>query len=284
MKKILYYLIIVPVFFLANCSTRFLNPGFDHFNKATELIGKNIVYSFEKLQEEEMNLRVAEAVKLESIKPSDLEPKVLTFAHLERRKELIDYLVKYTELLASIFEDSKKENILENAERVNENLKRINQNHDDFLTPREIGVMSTLAAAIPQTLTYKKKRTVVLKIMKDNQSLIKKITNKLKKEMELTRIMINNFYDRQFMKMVALKWPDKETQREKIAKTGVKILINKNKINIILNDVINALKIIPRIHAELRTSLKTHSSPVRALNDLLESGYRIKELYHEFSE
>jgi hypothetical protein len=278
MKKVLYYLIIISVIFLSNCSSGFLNPGFDHFTQATELIGKNVIYSFEKLQEEEMNLRVAEATKLESIKPSDLEPRVLTFEHLERRRELLEYLVKYTQLLATIFEDSKKDDILESASRVNENLRRISQNHDDFLTPREIGIFSALAAAIPQALTYAKKRSVVLKIMKDNQSLINKIASKLKQEMELTRTMINNFYDRQFMNRVALQWPDKETKREKIAKLGVKILSNKNRINIILNDVINALKIIPKIHAELRTSLKTHSSPVRALNDLLDTGYRIKEL------
>lgn len=284
-KKYLLLLILFElIFILYSCSTKYLHPDFVKFNEATDLIGKNVLYAFEKLQEEEMNLRIIEAIDKEAIKPSELEPKVLTFEHIEIRKELIKYLTNYTNLLVSMFEEDEKDDILENTENVNLNLVKINQNHKNFLTDNEIGVFSAISSAIPEALTYTKKRNIILKIMNENQEILEKIVNKLKNEIEISRVMINNFYDRQFRIAVVEKWPKKYSSREKYAKKGSKIIINRNKINIILVDIIKAIDIIPKLHKNLRKSFKSNETPVRAMKDLIDYAYRTKELYREFSE
>lgn len=284
MRKFIYIAIVFSVFIFYSCSTKYLYPELVEFSEATDLIGKNVIYSFEKLQEEEMNLRIAQVVKNDSIKPSDLEPHVLTFEHLEIRKELIRYIINYTKLLASIFRVDSRKEISDSVNVVKKNLDTINKNHDDFLSKSEMGIISTIAAAIPEALTYAKKRSSVLKIMKQNQKLLKKIIQKLKGEIELTKLLIDNYYSRQFRLRVAEQWPEKESKREKIAKLGVKIIKNKNKINIILTDLIEAISYIPKTHKELMISLKTHKTTPRSLRDLINFAYRMKELYRDFSE
>jgi hypothetical protein len=283
MKRIYLLILLWPLCWMVSCSTTYLETGFSKFNEATDVIGKNVVYSFERLQEEEMALRVAEAVGRESIKPSDLEPRVLTFAHLETRKELIRYLVNYSELLVSVFEADEKKDIMENAGAVGENLQTISQNHEDFLTGHEIGIMAAIAGAIPEALTAGTRRKTVLKFMNRNQPLLEKVAEALKAEMEATRIMVNNFFDRQFRMTIAEKWPKKESGREKLAKNGVKILINRNQVNLIILDVIRAIGLIPKVHEELKKSLKTHDTPIRILRDLVDYAFRIKALYREFA-
>ena len=284
MKKILYLLYVLSIFLLAECSTKYMYYELSDFSDATETIGNNIIYCFEKMQEEEMNLRVAQVIKENSIKPSDLVPRVLTFSHLETRKNLIKYLINYTRFLASIFKNEYRDEILKNAKTVHSNLEVINNNHSHFLSKKEMGIISTIAAALPEALTYSKKRQVVLNIMNQNQKLMEKIINKLKKEMEYSQIQINNFYARQFLLGVEEKWPEKESKREKYAKIGLKIIKNKNKINIIMTELIKGISTIPPAHKELIVSIRKHLTPLNALKDLINYSYRIKELYRDFTK
>ena len=205
MKKYLLIILSFFIFLFNTCSTKYMYPELSDFSDATDLIGKNIIYIFEKFQEEEMNLRVAQLVEKNSIKPEDLEPKVLTFQHLETRKSLIKYLVKYTRLLVTVFKKDYRKEIIENSKDVKSSLEEISENHKNFLSKKEIGIISTIAAAIPEALTYSKKRKVVKKIMRQNQILLEKIIGKLEGEMNSLQKVIQNFYDRQFILMVKKK-------------------------------------------------------------------------------
>ena len=173
MKKIIIFLLLIYVFIFSTCcSYRYLNKPFREFNAAADLIGKNTIYAFEQLQEEEILLRISEAVKKEEIKPSDLELRVLTAAHLETRKELIKYIVNYTELLESIVIKDYRRDIEKNSKKVNDNLENISVTHDNFLSRKEIGIISSLSFAIPEALTSIKNRDFIFKLMKQHDPLL----------------------------------------------------------------------------------------------------------------
>ena len=115
MRKIILIILLIYLILSACCSYRYLNRPLSDFSGAADLIGKNTLYIFEQLQEEEILLRIAESTKKERLKPSDLEPKVITTAHLELRKVLIEYIVNYTKLLESVIIKEYEKNITGNA-------------------------------------------------------------------------------------------------------------------------------------------------------------------------
>jgi glutaredoxin-related protein len=119
--------------------------------------------------------------------------------------------------------------------------------------------------------------------MKEMQPLLEKISKKFKGEVEAIKILIDSYYLKQFMS-IADKWPDKESKRLKYSKLGIKIIRKRNKMKIILNDLINAIDYIPKTHKELRKSLKNNKNPIYGLKELINFAYRIDETYKEFSK
>ncbi len=284
MRKILLIILLIYLILSACCSYRYLNRPFSDFSGAADLIGKNTLYIFEQLQEEEILLRIAESTKKERLKPSDLEPKVITTAHLELRKVLIEYIVNYTKLLESVIIKEYEKDIAGNAKKVNDNLKNISVNHYEFLSPKETGIMTALAAALPEALTAVRNRQFVLKFMKQHDPLIKKLTAVLQDELESTRQMLNNFYSRQFLVTAVEPWPGAQAKREKFAKLGAKILDRKRKINVILDDLIKAVAIIHPTHQKLLAFVKTNKGPLRTLTGLVNYAARIEARYIDFSK
>ncbi len=59
-KKILFFILLIMLLFFIQCSYRYLQKPFLDFSQSTELIGKNTIYCLEQLQEEEINVRIAE--------------------------------------------------------------------------------------------------------------------------------------------------------------------------------------------------------------------------------
>lgn len=282
-NKFKIILILTIVIFYVYCSTKYMTPRLDDFSEATELIGKNIIYSLEQLQTEELNILVEDITKQDSIKPDDFKPKVLTSEKLEIRKELVTHIVNYTSLLKSIFDRDHRNKIIKNADIFNKNIDSIRINHVGFLTKEEQGVLSTISQAIPETLTYTKKRDYTLKIMKKMQPLIDKVSKKLKEEMKSVKVLIDTYYLKQLMR-ISDKWPKKESKRLKYSKIGIKIIKKRDKIKVILNDLIKAIDYIPRTHKELRKALKNNKNPVYALKELINFAYRTNETYKEFAE
>ncbi len=107
---------------------------------------------------------------------------------------------------------------------------------------------------------------------------------KLIKELQITQLMIDNFFDRQFLFQVSLPWPSKESSREKYAKIGVKILDRKRKIKSMLQEVTKALEFIPLTHEEMIRLLKYNDTPVRTLDQLSNFGARLGEMYMKIAE
>ncbi len=283
MKKSLNFIgLIFFLFITVSCSTKYMTPRLNDFSDATDLIGKNIIYAFEQLQAEEMNILLNKLIKQDSIKPTDFNPKVLTPEKFEIRKELVKCIVNYTILLKSIFERDSRNEIMKNADIFNKNIDSIRINHDGFLTKNEQGLLSTISQAIPEVLTSTKRKAYTLKIMKEMQPILEKISKKLKEEMKSVKVLIDNYYLQQFM-VIAEKWSNKESKRLKYAKMGIKIIKKKNKIKLILDDLIKAIDYIPRTHKELRKSLK-NKNPVYALKELINFAYRTNETYKEFAE
>lgn len=277
-------IILIGFVFLLNCSTKYMSPRLNDFSDATDLIGKNIIYALEQLQVEEINILIEDLIKLESIKPEDFKAKLMTNERLEIRKELVKHIVDYTNLLKSIFDKDYKSTITKNTDIFNENLDSIRINHEGFLTKKEQGLLTTIVQALPEALSYSKRKGSTLKIMKEMQPLLEQIATKLKEEMESVKVLIDTYYLKQFMKNVADMWPDKENKRLKYSKLGLKIIKKRDKIKIILDDLINAIDYIPKTHKELRKSLKDNNNPVFGLKELINFAYRINETYKEFSE
>jgi len=277
-------LLIVFLFITVSCSTKYMIPRLNNFSDATDLLGKNIIYAFEQLQAEEMNILLKNLINQDSIKPADFNSKVMTSERLEIRKGLVKCIVNYTILLKSIFERDSRNEIMKNADIFNKNIDSIRINHDGFLTKKEQGFLSTISQTIPEILTYTQKKTYTLKIMKEMQPILETISKKLKEEMKSVKVLIDTYYSKQFMRSVADKWSDKKSKRLKYAKIGMKIIKKKNKIKVILNDLIKAIDYIPKTHKELRKSLKNNKNPVYALKELINFAYRTNETYKEFSE
>ena len=102
-------------------------------------------------------------------------------------------------------------------------------------------------------------------LMRQHDPLIKTLTAVLKDELESTRQMLNNFYARQFLLIAAEPWPGTQSKREKYAKLGAKILDRKRKINVIVDDLVQAAAIIHPTHQKLLNFVKTNKGPLRTL-------------------
>jgi hypothetical protein len=267
----------------AACSYRHLHRPFSEFSESTGLIGKNAIYVFEQVRQEEIALRIAESIKNKTLKPGDLLPRVLTAAHLEARKEFVDYIVSYAALLESLIAKDFNRNILANAEMVRNNLQDISRNHDEFLSKNEMGIMTAVAAIIPAALTSARNRNVLLKIMKQHGPMIEETARILKEELTAVKLLINNFYSRLFRLKAAEPWPLEEAKRERYAKTGAEILERKTKINIILTDLIAALTILPPTHAQLLNFVRTNKSPLRTLASFVNYAVRAADLAGDFA-
>jgi len=279
------YLIFIGLLFLMfSCSTRYINPRLDDFSEASDLIGKNIVYVFEQLQEKEKNILVKRLTRKDLIKPDDFRLKILNRKRLEIRKNLVKNLVDYTRLLSSLFVTDYQKTIMKNADIFYENIDSISINHKNFLTAKEQGVLTAIAQSIPEVLTYSKRKFYCLKLMKEMQPLLEKITEKLKEELVSVKLLIDTYYLKDFMDKVADKWPKTESKRLKYSKIGMKIIEKRNKIKTILKDLIDAVDYIPKTHRELRKALKNNGNPLKNLKELINFAYRINETYKEFAK
>ncbi|UCH97792.1 MAG: hypothetical protein JSV88_13325, partial [Candidatus Aminicenantes bacterium] len=265
------------------CSTVYLKQPFKDFSDSTKKIGKNTTYCFEQLFAEEINTRIAESLKKETINSSLLEPNVLTWTQLELRKEFINYLVNYTDLLESIIIKDYTKDISKNAQQVKKNIETIYLSHIDPLKKRVSNLSFSIYSALAETLTASARRAFILKIMNQHQPILEIVIEKLKQELETTQVLINNFFDRQFLYMVCFRWPAKESSREKYAKIGAKILKRKREINSMLKEVIHAVELIPRTHQQLIKLVKDNQGPGQTLYQLINAGARLAEMLEEFS-
>jgi hypothetical protein len=282
-KRTIPIILLSTSLFLTACSYRYLNGPFGEYADATDLVGKNAVYCFEQLQKEEINLRIAEAVKKPALKPDDLKPQVLSNEQIELRRQLIAFITDYAGLLESIVIKDFQPDIKANTGRIKADLENIGIIHKEYLNPQEIGIITTLAAAIPEALTAVRNRDFLLKLMTETQPLLEKFVKSLKSELILSKEMIDNFFSRQFMLTAAAPWPDKEASREKYAKIGAKLLERQQEIDVIFTDLIAALDTVTASHAELHRLIKTNKSPLRSLVSLIDYAARIEAMYQEYS-
>jgi hypothetical protein len=285
MKRILIILLVILIFLLTftGCSTIYMKESFIDFSNSTKTIGKNTTYCFEQLFDEEINTRIAESINKDAMTQSELEPKVLDWSQLELRKKLMDYITNYVKLLESVVIIDYQKDISKNAKQVQDNLNYISTNHD-FIDKKEIAVLSSFSTGLVESLTSSARRSFLIKVMNQHQPILELAVQKLISELQTTQLMINNFFDRQFLFQVALVWPEKETSREKYAKIGVKILERKREINSMLEEVIKALDFIPFTHKDMIRLLKYNDSPITTLDQLSNFGARLEEMYVEIAK
>ena len=285
MKRIILIIIAIVLWFciFTGCSTVYMKQSFTDFSKSTKTIGKNTTYCFEELFDEEINTRIAESTKKDAMTQEELEPKVLTWSQLELRKVLIEYITNYVKLLESVVIVDYQKDISKNAKQIQGNLNYISTHHD-FIDKKEISVLSSFSTSLVEALTSSARRSFLIKIMNQHQPILEMTVQKLISELQTTRLMINNFFDRQFLFQVSMPWPAKETSREKYAKIGVKILERKRKINSMLQEVIKALDFIPMTHEEMIRLLKYNDTPVRTLEQLSNFGASLEEMYMKYAK
>ena len=284
MKRILLILLVIFIFLLtfSGCSTIYMKESFTDFSNSTKSIGKNTTYCFEQLFDEEINTRIAESINKDAMTQEGLEPKVLDWSQLELRKKLIEYITNYVKLLESVVIIDYQKDISKNAKQVQDSLNYISTNHD-FIDKKEIAVLSSFSTGLVESLTSSARRSFLIKVMNQHQPILEITVQKLILELQTTQLMINNFFDRQFLFQVSLVWPEKETSREKYAKIGVKILERKREINSMLEEVIKALDFIPLTHNEMIRLLKYNDSPITTLDQLTNFGARLEEMYVEIA-
>lgn len=280
MKRILLILVLIILWLCSftGCSTVYMKQSFTDFSKSTKTIGKNTTYCFEQLFEEEIKTRIAESSKKDAMTQEQLEPRVLTWSQLELRKELMEYITNYVKLLESVVKIDYQKDITKNAKKIRDNLEYISTHHD-FIDKKEIAVLSSFSTSLVEALTSSARRAFLIGVMNRHQPLLELTVQKLISELQTTQMMINNFFDRQFLFQVSLPWPAKETSREKYAKIGVKILDRKREINSLLLEVIKALDFIPLTHEEMIRLLKFNDTQIRTLDQLSNFGAKLEEMY-----
>ena len=276
-------LFILSLGLLANCSTHYWQESFSDYTDSTKVIGKNTGYCFEQLFDEEINTRIAESVQKESFQQADLEPKVLTWSQLEHRKELLDYILNYVSLLETIASKDYEKDLSKNSESVKTSLENINTYNQDLMDQKTLSLLTTVINGMNEILTQGNRRAFLLKIMRLHQPLLESSTLKLKEELETAKVMINDFFNRQYLLTVTLPWPEKETQREKYAKLGVKILDRKRKINSLLDTSIEAVQMIAQTHGELLRILQDKDKPLRPLAHLVNFAGRLEAMYTTYA-
>jgi hypothetical protein len=236
------------------------------------------------LQKEEVNILLNLIKKQDSIKPDDFKLNIMSEDRLELRKNTVKNIVDYTRLLKSLFERDYQGSITKNADIFYKNIDSININHKNFLTDKETGALTAIVQALPEIITYSKRRSFGLKLMREMQPVLEKFSLKVKDELKSVKVLIDNYYSKEFMENVSAKWPDKESKRLKYSKLGMKIIAKQNKIKSILEDLINAMDYIPKTHRELREALKKNKNPMNGLRELINFAYRINETYREFAK
>ena len=285
MKRIILIIITIVLWFFTftGCSTIYMKESFTDFSSSTNTIGKNTTYCFEQLFLEEINTRIAEAINKETMTQAELEPGVMTWEQLQLRKELMKYICNYVKLLESVVIIDYEKDISKNAEQTRENLEYIGTHHE-FIDKKEIAVLTSFSTGLVEGLTSSARRAFLIRIMNRHQPILEMAVQKLIKELQTSQIMVNNFFDTQFLLQVSLPWPDKETNREKYAKIGVNILERKREINSLLQEVVKALDYIPRTHEALVRLLKYNDSPLRTLVQLSGFGAKLEEMYVEIAK
>lgn len=268
---------------MSACSVNYPGVRFNDFSDASALLGKNIDYVIQQSRAEELNLRRAEALNKEEIEPADFQPRVLTIQHVEIRKELTKYLASYAQLLASLVKPGDREELRMRALTVYTNIQTIDANHKGFLSTGEKSVIATWAATIPEAMTAAKRRAMILKVMEQNQARLEKITDLLTGEIQSLQLLVNNFYQRQFLLLVGDRWDADRQSRAKLAQEAQDLIVRRDQLNVIFTDLAKALGYIPRTHKELRDTLKNNGSPLRATIELLELTNRIEAYFQEFS-
>jgi hypothetical protein len=233
---------------------------------------------------EELNLRKAESLEKETVSPTDFQPGVLTVERVETRKELTRYITMYAELLTSLVVSANQEEFQRQALKIYANIRNINTNHSGFLKSEEQGILATCAAAIPEAMTAAKRRHMLLELMSQNQPRLERTTTLLREELQQLRILLNNFYQRQFRLLVRRRWSEPGAPREKLAQIAQDIAVRRESINVIFTDLTKALGYIPRTHKQLLKAVRSHGNPVQATADLLDFTGRIESCVKEFSQ
>jgi len=279
--KSIFILILI---FSISCSTIKFETEFKTFYNNTELINKNIIYIYEELQKQELNLKALSSVNKESIRPSDLKPEIIKFSDLDIRRESLEYISEYTKLLYNIISSDNRDEVIKNTKKTFENLNNLNNKNENLFTKKELSTIMTIIHSISQSFTLSKKRYFLIKIMKTSQPILEKLSKRIKKEFLLTKTLLYNYYTKEFRDRIAINWPKKESKREKIAKTGIKILKMRYETNKIINYLIKAIDLIPETHKELLSSFKKNKSFIHTLLDLTQLAYETKEIYLRIKE
>lgn len=283
-----HHIRLVYIFFtlvlMSSCSAAYLGPQFREFSDATTLLGKNVDYVIQQSREEELNLRREESLLKDTVTADDFQATVLTIERVGIRKELTEYLTAYAKLLASLAEPGDGDDLQQRAVRVYTNICAVNVSHQNFLSENEQGVIASCAAAIPQAMTTSKRRGMLLRIMDENQPRLEKITSLVAEELGDLRIMLNNFYDRQFHLSIKQQWRDHKKSRQQLARAAQEMTVRRESINVIFSDLIKALAYIPRTHKTLRDTLRHHGSAFKSTAELLDFAYRVEAYFQEFSQ
>lgn len=281
------YSILLLVFIIAvtaGCSTKYIGTGLKDLHKSSELIGESLTGIYSEIINENMELRAERSIEKPSITTSDLEPDIITFRNLRLRKEMIDCLVEYSGLLRALFNKDHTANVREYGEELRESLSSIYSNHPELVPASTGGLISTIITMVPEGVTFAKKRKFALTLMGEMQTVLDKIFERLKDEINSLRLLAPNLYTRLFREKVENRWPEKKEKRLKYALTGVKLIKKKEKFEELTNDLLKIMDIYPSEHKKLFNSVKKNGGPVSGLTELLNYSLRIRNSFTLFKQ
>jgi len=268
-------LFIVISIAVSGCSAGYMGSGLNDLHRSAGILDKSLEGVITEIISRDMELRAEKSAARTSIQVSDLEPASLAFAHLNLRRELTGCLAEYTGLLKAFFERDHSASAADYGKALRESLDQIRSDYPALISNEAGSLIASVISAVPEGLTFTRKRKYALKLMAAMQDVIGKVTVKLTEEVTSLRILAPNLYARLFREKVEKKWPDNEEKRVKSALTGVKIIKQREKFIALADDLINVLEILPSAHRKLMDAFRKNGGRLTGLTDLMTVSLRL---------
>jgi len=257
------------------CALYRMESRFSLFARMSETMGEGLEDVYVRVMNGEWELRYRESGNRERIHPRDLEPRVFNEKRRRNREHAGRYLAAYPALLLTLVKMDATGDLDKQADRVSRDLVTLQQGHPDWITPSLTAVAAGLVATIPHAVRGWSTARLLKNIMTANEPVITELCRQLAADMADCRIWVERCYGRRFRLEVSGSWPQDPARRIKTAKTGMRLLRERDQLLALLDRTMAALPELSAAHADLLRRIRAGRGAWPALCRLAEAMERM---------
>ena len=244
-------LAIYCVGLFVGCTIHHLEDRFTRFAQMSQTMGRQLNEVYAEVMDAEWKLRYTESPLLERISAGDLEPRVFNESRRRNRQGAGEFLAAYPQLLLNLVKGGSMAELDRQADRVRKDLTSLQAASSGWVSPEAAGVAAGLVAAVPHAFrgitTYK----LIRRVMRANAVVVTDLCRRLEMDLADCRIWVERCCARRFRLTIMAAWPEQPSRRERIAKTGMQMLRERDKVLALLDQSMAALPELSAAHAEL---------------------------------